>query len=67
MKKQESKSYSDSQKKAIYRYAESHERIYLTVTQEQKNLYEKQANEAGKSLTRFILDCVDEKIANGNH
>ena len=60
--KEKDTTYTPARKKAIYNYLESKERIYLTVSKEKKAEYEKQAYEEGKSLTKFIIDTIDEKI-----
>lgn len=65
MKKKENETtYTPSRKKAIYKYAESHERIYLTVPGDKKETYSRIASECGKSLSQFIVDAVDTFIDN---
>ena len=62
MKKQESKSYTDSQKKAIYNHAQKIERIYLTVPKGKKAVYEEAAAQKGMSLNAFICDAIEKEI-----
>ena len=60
--KEKKTTYTPARKKAIDKYAGAHDRIYLTVSKDKKAEYEKIASIEGKSLTKFIIDTVDEKI-----
>lgn len=61
MKKKET-TYTDARKKAIYKYSESRDRIYLSVPKGKKAVYEKAASASGKSLNQFIIDTLDKEI-----
>ena len=62
MKKPETKTYTDSQKKAIYEHAKKIDRIYLTVPKGKKAIYEEAAASSGKSLNAFICDAIEKEI-----
>lgn len=62
MKKKETKTYTDSQKKAIYEHAKKLDRIYLSVPKGRKAVYEESASASGKSLNRFIIDAIEKEI-----
>lgn len=42
--------------------AENYERISLSVPKGDKEKYKAMADNAGKSLNQFIIDCIEEKI-----
>ena len=54
--------YSPAQKRAIEKYMESVDRIYITVPNGRKAAYQEAAAAAGKSLNRFIVDCIETAL-----
>ena len=53
---------SDAQKTAVKKYWERFEELRIRVNPHQKNLYKKMAKNEGKSLTQFVIDCIEEHI-----
>lgn len=52
--------YTECQKKAIMEYMKDKEQIKITVTSEKANQIRELAKSQGKSITRFIIDCIDK-------
>lgn len=52
--------YTEGQKKAIMEYMKDKEQIKITVTSEKANQIRELAKGQGKSITRFIIDCIDK-------
>lgn len=52
--------YTEAQKKAIYRNQEKHVKIQIQVLPEKREEYKSKAEAEGKSLTRFIIDCIEK-------
>jgi len=57
---------SDAQKKAISTYWKQFDQIRIRVTKEQKQRYMDEAKKKGKSLTRFVIDCIENYIQEGD-
>ncbi|MCC8065923.1 MAG: hypothetical protein LIO94_02295 [Clostridiales bacterium] len=56
--------YTEAQKRATMKYQkENTSLIGIRVSKEKRALYQSEAEKAGKSLSAFIIDIVDEKIA----
>ena len=53
---------SDAQKTAIKTYWERFVELRIRVTPPQKERYKKAAKNEGKSLTQFVIDCIEEHI-----
>jgi len=49
----------EQNKKHILKHMEKLDRIYLTVPEGTKEEWQKVAQEKGRSLNRFIIDCVE--------
>lgn len=49
----------EKNKKHILKHMEKLDRIYLTVPEGTKEEWQKVAQEKGRSLNRFIIDCVE--------
>lgn len=57
--------YTEAQKKASIKYmAEKTDDIRLRVPKGLKDKYKKEADARGKSMTQFIIDCVEKEIEN---
>lgn len=55
--------YYDSQKEATARYnKKTYDRINIIVKKGQRDIIKAYASAQGKSLNRFILDCVDAEM-----
>ena len=55
--------YTPAQKRAIDKYrSEKVERIEITVPIGRKAAYQEAAAAAGKSLNRFIIDCIETAL-----
>lgn len=55
--------YTPAQKRAFDKYrSEKIERIEITVPTGRKELYKRAADESGKSLNRFLIDCIENAI-----
>lgn len=48
--------YSEAQKRATAKYKDSHAKIEMIITAEEKERIKKAAADAGKSVTRFLVD-----------
>ena len=56
-------SYSDAQKEATARYnKKAYDRIDIVVHKGQRQIIKDYAASQGKSLNRFILDCVEAEM-----
>lgn len=51
--------YTEAQKQASQRYIENNAQIRLVVSKEQKERYKMLADAEGKSLTRYIVDILE--------
>lgn len=57
--------YTEAQKKASIKYmAEKTDDIRLRVPKGLKDRYKEAAEERGKSMTQFIVDCVEKELKN---
>lgn len=57
--------YTEAQKKAIIKHLkEKTDDIRLRVPKGLKEKYKKEADSRGKSMTQFIIDCVEKEIKN---
>lgn len=57
--------YTEAQKKASIKYmAQKTDDIRLRVPKGLKEKYKKEADARGKSMTQFIIDCVEKEIEN---
>lgn len=55
--------YYDSQKEATARYnKKTYDRINIIVKKGQRDIIKAYASSQGKSLNRFILDCVEAEM-----
>lgn len=52
--------YTEGQKEATARYMADKHTIRVVVTKEKAAEYKKAAEEAGKSLNQFIIDCIEK-------
>ena len=53
----------DAQREATARYnRKNYERVELRVKRGQKTVIQKAAEDAGKSLNRFILDLIEKEL-----
>ena len=58
-------SYTEAQKKASIKYmAEKTDDIRLRVPKGLKDKYKAAAKKRGKSMTQFIVDCVEKELKN---
>ncbi|GAA0244277.1 hypothetical protein GCM10008922_01780 [Faecalicatena contorta] len=58
-------SYTEAQKKASIKYmAEKTDDIRLRVPKGLKDKYKAAAEKRGKSMTQFIVDCVEKELKN---
>lgn len=58
-------SYTEAQKKASIKYmSEKTDDIRLRVPKGLKDKYKKAATARGKSMTQFIIECVEKEINN---
>ena len=58
--------YTEAQKNAIVKYLnEKTDDIRLRVPKGKKELYKKEAEKRGISMTQFICQCVEEAIEKG--
>lgn len=65
MKEVKSMPYTEAQKKASIKYmAQKTDDIRLRVPKGLKDKYKKEADARGKSMTQFIIDCVEKEIEN---
>lgn len=55
---------SEAQLKAIKKYIDKFEKIYIRVTPELKDSIKTCADLKGKSMTQFIIDAVKKEILN---
>lgn len=55
---------SKAQKMAIKTYWEQFDILRVRVKPEQKELYKQIAKNENKSLTQFVIDCIEEHIKN---
>ncbi len=56
--------YTEAQARATAKYQkENTSMIGLRVSKEKRAVYQAEADKAGKSLSAFIIDIVDKKIA----
>lgn len=53
--------YTEKRKKSNEKYLAKFVKPTIRMTPEEKNIIEKAAIEAGKSFTRYIVDCALEK------
>ncbi len=51
--------YNDAQKRATKQYMKKHEQIKITVPEGKRAEYQAKADAAGKSLTQFIIDLLE--------
>lgn len=52
-----------AQQKAVHKYVKNnYDRFQLSTAKGKKDFYKQVAQEQGKSLNQFILDCVDKWI-----
>lgn len=59
-------SYTEAQKKASIKYmTEKTDDIRLRVPKGLKEKYKEEAEKRGKSMTQFIIDCVEKDIKKG--
>lgn len=57
--------YTEAQKKASIKYmSEKTDDIRLRVPKGLKDKYRREAEARGKSMTQFIVDCVEKEIEN---
>lgn len=54
--------YTQAQKRAIMKYRSEVQRIEISVPIERKAAYQEAAAAAGKSLNRFIIDCIEASL-----
>lgn len=54
--------YTDAQKKAIYKYNEKLDRLYITTSKGRKQVYTSEADRRGQSLNEFVVSCVEKEI-----
>lgn len=55
--------YTEAQKRATAKYQkENTSLIGIRVSKEKKELYQAHANNAGKSLSSYIIDAIEEQI-----
>ena len=58
-------SYTEAQKKASIKYmSEKTDDIRLRVPKGLKDKYKAAAKKRGKSMTQFIVDCVEKELKN---
>ena len=56
----ETSRYTESQKKAIYKYSADKVKVQILVTPEQRERYKALADSRGVSLTKLIIDLLEE-------
>jgi predicted HicB family RNase H-like nuclease len=54
--------YTEAQKKASQKYDSRFETIRIRVTPEQKIEYIRRAEASGKSLTQYVIECIEKGI-----
>lgn len=54
--------YTIAQKKAIYKYCADKVKIQLLVSSEQRERYRSRALSLNKSLSQYIIDCVERDM-----
>ena len=55
--------YTKGQAAATAKYMQDKHMIRVVVTQEKAEKYKEFAQQSGKSLNQFIIDCVDNAIS----
>ncbi len=55
--------YTKGQAAATAKYMQDKHMIRVVVTQEKAEKYKELAQQSGKSLNQFIIDCVDNAIS----
>lgn len=56
------KKYTKAQAAATIKYMQDKHIIKVTVPKEKANEYKKVASAAGKSLNKFIIDCIEKEL-----
>lgn len=54
--------YTEGQKLAIANYMKDKHTIRVIVTKEKAEEYKKTAESEGKSLNKFIIDCIEQRM-----
>lgn len=54
--------YTKAQKEATERYMKDKHTIRVVVTKEKAKEYKGKAEKAGKSLSQYIIDCVEKDV-----
>lgn len=54
--------YTDAQKRAVYKYHEKLDRLYITVPKGRKEVYQQAADAAGQSLNAFCVDAIEAAL-----
>lgn len=55
--------YTKGQKTATEKYMKDRHTIRVVVTKEKAAEYKRKAEESGKSLNKFIIDCIEKSIS----
>ncbi len=56
------KKYYEAQKKAVKKYYEKLDRIGLTLPKGKRDVYRAAAEQEGRSLNAFVINCVEEHL-----
>lgn len=66
MEESKNKRYTPAQKRAVDKYRHKIDRIMLTIPVGRKKVYRDAAEASGKSLNKYIVDCVESDIESKN-